>query len=135
LKFPTLPALLGLTLAGLLIGCDGARPRAAEPAAPSVTVTVADPVHVTRTGTCYHQAGCRYLGASDFVESRADALMQGLTPCSACEQPLRVPPVYVTPTGKKFHKAGCQYLGKGGTPETRDKAVHDGLQPCSACGA
>jgi len=130
LRFPTFTLLAGIALALFMTACEPTGPREAQ----AVTVTVTDPVHVTRTGERYHQAGCRYLDGSDFVESRTDALRQGLTPCSVCEKPLRVEQVYVTKTGDKFHKFGCQYLRNGSTPETREQAVRDGLTPCSVCG-
>ena len=124
----------GLCLAGL-IGCDQTK----APAPTAVTVTVQDPVHVTRTGKAYHHDGCRYLDASDFVESRQDAVQHGLAPCSICYPQQAVPKiemVHVAKTGKVFHKDGCQYLKnlKKETVEPRSEAIRQGLKPCSVCG-
>jgi hypothetical protein len=41
-------------------------------------------VHVTRTGSHYHKAGCPSLESSDITESKALAVSQGLTPCKKC---------------------------------------------------
>ena len=57
------------------------RPAAAP--APSVQ-KVQDVVHITRTGTKYHAAGCRYLSKSDIPISRKDAMARGYTACSVC---------------------------------------------------
>lgn len=44
-----------------------------------------DMVHITRTGTKYHQAGCRYLDESDIEIRREDALARGYEPCGFCK--------------------------------------------------
>lgn len=41
-------------------------------------------VYVTRTGHCYHRAGCRSLRLSKFAMSRKDAIARGYTPCRVC---------------------------------------------------
>ena len=135
MKVPTFLLAAGLGLAGALIGCNKTQP----PAPTAITVTIQDPVHVTRTGKAYHLAGCRYLDASDFVESRSDALAQGMTPCSVCFQvpaKTKVEMVHVAKTGKVFHKDGCQYLKntKEEMIEPRSEAIRQGLKPCSVCG-
>ncbi len=44
-------------------------------------------VYVTRTGTKYHRAGCRYLSSSKIAISLADAKARGYKPCSVCDPP------------------------------------------------
>lgn len=44
-------------------------------------------VHVTRTGECYHEAGCRYLSKSDSPISLEEAQAAGYRPCSVCNPP------------------------------------------------
>jgi micrococcal nuclease len=41
-------------------------------------------VYITRTGSKYHAAGCRYLSKSCIPISLNDAISQGYTPCSVC---------------------------------------------------
>jgi hypothetical protein len=53
--------------------------------APARTQKIQDIVHITRTGTKYHRAGCRYLSRSDIPISREDAIARGLTPCKVCK--------------------------------------------------
>lgn len=43
-----------------------------------------DIVHVTRTGHCYHAAGCRALRYSDIEITRARAIARGYRPCLLC---------------------------------------------------
>ena len=43
-----------------------------------------DIVHITRSGTKYHAAGCRYLSKSDIPISRSDAIRRGYSACSVC---------------------------------------------------
>lgn len=43
-------------------------------------------VHITETGSKYHNAGCRYL-KSDITVSLEQAKASGLTPCSVCNPP------------------------------------------------
>jgi micrococcal nuclease len=44
-------------------------------------------IYVTRTGSKYHQAGCRYLSQSAIAISLSKAKAQGYTPCSVCNPP------------------------------------------------
>jgi len=44
----------------------------------------ADTVYVTKTGKCYHQAGCSSLSRSKITMSRSDAIRAGCTACSNC---------------------------------------------------
>ena len=44
-------------------------------------------VHITKTGTKYHAAGCRYLKDSDIEVSLSEAKDRGYTPCSVCKPP------------------------------------------------
>ena len=41
-------------------------------------------VHITKTGSKYHSAGCIYLQYSDIKMCREDAISQGYTACSVC---------------------------------------------------
>lgn len=43
-------------------------------------------VHRTKTGECYHKAGCSYL-KSDIEVTLSDAIELGLRPCSRCHPP------------------------------------------------
>lgn len=43
-------------------------------------------VHITRTGECYHRAGCSYL-KSDIEVTLKEAVDRGLRPCSRCKPP------------------------------------------------
>ncbi len=75
----------------------GKRPTSASvsrpPAAPAPSVQkpappvqkVQDQVHITRTGTKYHRAGCRHLSKSDIPISREEAIARGYTPCKVCK--------------------------------------------------
>ncbi|HEY3283093.1 MAG TPA: hypothetical protein VGN26_12540 [Armatimonadota bacterium] len=134
-----------------------AKPRSPQPARASVVVRL---VHVTRTGSKYHSAGCRYLSQSDSTVTLADAEARGLTPCSVCggvptvyrtaaatpapararaaSPPVKRAPVavtvYATRTGSKYHAAGCRYLSRSCIPMTKDAAIRMGLTPCSVCG-
>jgi len=44
-------------------------------------------VYVTKTGSKYHKAGCRYLSQSSIPIKLSDAIAQGYTPCSVCNPP------------------------------------------------
>jgi len=44
-------------------------------------------VHITKTGHCYHRAGCSSLRKSDFTVTLAEAKDRGLTPCKNCNPP------------------------------------------------
>jgi micrococcal nuclease len=44
-----------------------------------------DIVYITKTGTKYHRAGCRYLSLSAIPISREEAIRRGYTPCSVCK--------------------------------------------------
>lgn len=44
----------------------------------------ADTVHITKTGTKYHRAGCRYLARSSIPIARKDAEARGYSPCKVC---------------------------------------------------
>jgi micrococcal nuclease len=43
-----------------------------------------DIVYITRTGTKFHRAGCRYLRYSAIPIKRSEAIAQGYSPCSVC---------------------------------------------------
>lgn len=44
-------------------------------------------VYVTKTGSKYHQAGCRYLSKSQIPIRLSDAKNSGYEPCSRCNPP------------------------------------------------
>jgi membrane-associated HD superfamily phosphohydrolase len=44
-------------------------------------------VHITKTGECYHSAGCQYLRKSDIIVTLDQAKSSGLRPCSKCSPP------------------------------------------------
>lgn len=41
-------------------------------------------VYITKTGTKYHRAGCRYLKDSKIPIKKSEAISRGYTPCSVC---------------------------------------------------
>jgi hypothetical protein len=47
-------------------------------------------VYITRTGSKYHTAGCRYLRRSSISVDLKTALSQGYGPCSVCRPPAAV---------------------------------------------
>lgn len=63
------------------------QPEQSKPApAPS---TVSDgSVYVTKTGTKYHAANCRYLKSSEIPMGLKDAIDRGYGPCSVCKPPV-----------------------------------------------
>ncbi|MGH9870226.1 MAG: thermonuclease family protein [Candidatus Polarisedimenticolia bacterium] len=120
-------------------------------------------VFITRTGTKYHRAGCRYLAKSSIPIGLKDAASRYGT-CSVCAPPayrevspaprpigpaegttatlkVIVPPkpkedastVYVTRTGSKYHLSACRYLSKSKIPLSLKDAAAR-YQPCSVCG-
>jgi hypothetical protein len=44
-------------------------------------------VYITKTGKCYHQAGCQYLSKSCIAVTLEEARKRGLRPCSRCNPP------------------------------------------------
>jgi hypothetical protein len=116
-------------------------------------------VYITRTGSKYHSAGCRYLARSSTKVALKEALAKGLSPCSVCKPPKatsQVPStkkavssvspapktvspaasgevtVYVTRTGAKYHRAGCRYLARSSIPMPLKEAAAK-YGPCSVC--
>lgn len=72
---------------------DNKKVEAAEPAQDE---TVAAPVpsssndiivHITKTGECYHNAGCGSLSRSDIEVTLGEAKAKGLRPCERCNPP------------------------------------------------
>ena len=51
-----------------------------------ISSTIAQTVHITRTGSKYHSAGCSYL-RSDIPIDLKEAINRGYTPCSRCNPP------------------------------------------------
>lgn len=45
-------------------------------------------VYITKTGSKYHRAGCRYLSKSCIPISLEEAVRRGYTPCSVCRPPV-----------------------------------------------
>jgi len=56
---------------------------------------IAQTVYVTRTGSKYHNDGCRYLSQSKIAIDLTDAISKGYGPCSVCK-----PPTQPTKTSK-----------------------------------
>ncbi len=44
-------------------------------------------VYITKTGSKYHSAGCRYLKSSCIPIKLSEAKARGYTPCSVCRPP------------------------------------------------
>lgn len=53
----------------------------------TLTQTEAQTVYITKTGSKYHTANCRYLKYSQFPISLKEAKQKGYTPCSVCKPP------------------------------------------------
>lgn len=80
------------------LGGGGSTPAPVAPSVPSAMADrppappVATPtpqsrtVHVTRTGTRYHGAGCSYLRGGATPIPLANAIARELTPCSRCDR-------------------------------------------------
>jgi len=67
---------------------EGSVGAAPSTAAPPETDGSADPVvYVTRTGTKYHRAGCRYLARSS-IPMKLSTASKSYGPCSACTPPV-----------------------------------------------
>lgn len=66
-------------------GMWGTQEVSASRAPPAIAKAGSDTVYITRTGSKYHRAGCRYLSKSCIPISRADAVAQGYTPCKVCK--------------------------------------------------
>ena len=52
---------------------------------PEASPEAADTVHITKSGTKYHRAGCRSLSRSDIPISRQEAEARGYMPCKVCK--------------------------------------------------
>lgn len=107
-------------------------------------------VYITKTGTKYHNNGCRYLSQSKIEMDIEAAVASGYTACSVCKPQVlngnsitnKAPPqteqkevtVYITKTGAKYHNAGCRYLSKSMIPISLKSAKSSGYTPCSVCG-
>lgn len=70
-------------------------------------------VHVTKTGECYHSAGCGYL-KSDIEMTLKEAIDKGYRACSACN-----PPVY----DKNSDKADSKVVTKASSEESGIKVT------------
>lgn len=111
----------------------------------------AQKVYITKTGTKFHTASCRYASAGWEVDL-ATAIAKGLSPCSVCKPstaqtsttPTEAPKnaqelnssnaqkVYITKTGTKYHTASCRYASVGWEVDLAT-AIAKGLSPCSVC--
>lgn len=58
--------------------------EASEEPAPAPAEKKGIIVYITKTGSKYHRAGCRYLSKSSIPISLEDAKARGYGPCSAC---------------------------------------------------
>lgn len=93
-------------------------------------------VYVTKTGTKYHTAGCRYLGENSSPISISEA-QPAYSACSACDassvcaQGTEIT-VYVTDNGSRYHQRGCQYLEESSIPMALSRVERD-YSPCSRC--
>jgi micrococcal nuclease len=56
----------------------------AQPLVSATPQTESAKYYITKTGSKYHRAGCRYLSKSAFEITREDAIAQGYAPCSVC---------------------------------------------------
>lgn len=117
-------------------------------------------VYITKTGSKYHEDGCKYLVKSKIQISLTDAIDRGYGACSVCNPPISVSNneitqskadnientvsetleeekndtlVYITKTGTKYHSSGCSYLKKSCIPIKLDDAISSGYTPCSRC--
>ena len=70
---------------------DSSRPFVAAKAGSSTSTVQsasgATIVYITKTGKCYHRAGCRYLSRSCIPIPLAKAKAEGYRPCSVCDPP------------------------------------------------
>ena len=65
-------------------------------------------VHITATGSCYHNAGCRSLHSSDYEVTLYEAVVEnGYNPCEVCH-----PPIYDGPA--ELHEPMEKPQGGGG---------------------
>lgn len=74
--------VLSLVLCLFLIACLASPLISTAYAASSDTT-----VYITRTGECYHNAGCQYLKKSCIPISLGDAVSEGYRACSKCYPP------------------------------------------------
>ena len=45
-------------------------------------------VYITKTGSKYHNDGCKYLSSTKISISLEDAVKKGYKPCSVCKPPI-----------------------------------------------
>lgn len=69
---------------GYTVGYDGAWNGISKTTYSSQDDNISYIVYITRTGSKYHRAGCRYLSRSQIAISKSQAISQGYTPCSVC---------------------------------------------------
>lgn len=111
---------------------------------PAEKFTKSETVFITRTGSKYHRAGCRYLSKS-MIPIALEEAVKSYGPCSVCNPPVLNPDkselkstkkesitVYITRTGSKYHRAGCRYLSKSCIPISLEEAKKR-YSPCSVC--
>ena len=63
----------------------GSAPAPAQVSQPSVQNNQSETVYVTKSGTKYHRAGCKYLSSSAISMSLEDAQATGYQACSVCK--------------------------------------------------
>jgi len=70
---------------GYVVGSDGAWTGQIANTSSGQTQNNSETVYITKTGTKYHKAGCRYLNESQTAISKSDAISKGYTSCSVCK--------------------------------------------------
>jgi competence protein ComEC len=77
-----------LNLKGATAGSAGAAGTRSSTATSAPRASPGDPiVYITKTGECYHRAGCRYLAHSKIAVRLSVAEARGYQPCSVCDPP------------------------------------------------
>jgi len=87
-------------------------------------------VYITKTGTKYHNKGCRYLSKSSEAISLADAKAKGYTPCSVCKPSSTV---NSTPSTKPVSEPDSTKTEKQGNKTTNKTTIQESKSvQCSA---
>lgn len=89
-------------------------------------------VYRTKTGKCYHSAGCSSLSKSSIEISLQDAVSKGLTPCSKCKPP-KLDDELTTQTKSTNTKANA--VTKSSAKSTEQAAQSDCMVWLSATGS
>jgi len=86
-------------------------------------------VFVTRSGTKFHVAGCKFVDKDSTAISLADTKGK-YEPCAVCKPDATV---YATKTGAKFHMKTCTHAGKDPLSMMLAEAKSRKLEPCKVC--